>query len=82
MAVRKSTPTTTSAAKGTVTGDLVAVVNQLQALTAELRTDHNALLAKLDADAGVTDVNYATLHTTAAAAADTIAYRGGPKTPT
>lgn len=32
----------------------------------ELRTKLVAVLAKLDADAGVTDVNYASLHTPAA----------------
>lgn len=33
---------------------------------AALRTAHNAAMAKLDADAGVTDTNYAALHTVAA----------------
>lgn len=38
---------------------LKAAVEDLATLANELRTDHNALLAKLDADAGVTDTNYA-----------------------
>lgn len=37
---------------------LESVTNDLTNLAAK----HNALLAKLDADAGVTDTNYAALH--------------------
>ena len=33
---------------------------------AALRVAHNAVVTKLDADAGVTDTNYAALHTVAA----------------
>jgi len=35
----------------------------VQADLESLRSKHNALLAKLDADAGVTDTNFASLHT-------------------
>ena len=35
----------------------------VQADLTTLQAKHNALLAKLDADAGVTDTNYAALHT-------------------
>lgn len=34
----------------------------VQADLAALQAKHNALLAKLDADAGVTDTNYSALH--------------------
>ena len=47
--------------------DLKAKYNVAVTLANEVKADHNALLAKLDADAGVTDTNYAALHTTAAA---------------
>lgn len=51
---------------------LVREYNQLAALVNEMRTDYIALLAKLDADAGVTDTNYAATLTIAAPVADTI----------
>jgi hypothetical protein len=38
----------------------------LATLATECKTDHNALLAKLDADAGVTDTNYVATNTVAA----------------
>jgi len=38
----------------------------LVVLLADLVTKFNAVLAKLDADAGVTDTNYASLHAIAA----------------
>ncbi len=46
---------------------LQSVVTALATLVNELKADHNALLAKLDADAGVTDTNYAASHATSAA---------------
>ncbi len=68
---------TTSIRKGNLdlSGDeIVAVVDELQtkvtalaALANELKTDYNATLAKLDADAGVTDTNYAATNPVAAA---------------
>ena len=36
--------------------ELVAAVNNLATLVNELKADYNATLAKLDADAGVTDI--------------------------
>ena len=48
--------------------DLIARMGELKTLTDELKADHNALLAKLDADAGVTDINYAATLSIAAAA--------------
>lgn len=53
--------------------DLVTAFNKLTTLCNELKLDHNALLAKLDADAGVMDMNYTALHTTVAADADSLA---------
>jgi len=47
-AVNKMTPAASKAKLGDVVADLVA--------------KHNALLAKLDLDAGVTDTNYKALH--------------------
>lgn len=52
--------------------ELVAAVNNLATLVNELKADYNATLAKLDADAGVTDTNYVAQHATAAPDADTV----------
>ena len=46
------------AAHKVMLGDLL---NQIIAAYNDLATKHNALLAKLDADAGVTDTNYTAL---------------------
>lgn len=46
-------------ANGMNQGDLVAVLTNLSAAVNALITDHNTLIAKLNADAGVTDTNYA-----------------------
>lgn len=51
---------------------LVAKYNAAVALINEMRTNINALLAKLDADAGVTDTNYAATLAIASAVADTV----------
>jgi hypothetical protein len=51
---------------------IIAAFNQLQAEVAEIKSDYNALLTKLDADAGVTDTNYASLRSISAADADTL----------
>lgn len=40
-------------------GDLVAVLENLAAAVNALISDHNTLRTKLNADAGVTDTNYA-----------------------
>lgn len=47
-----------------VLNELQSKVTGLATLANELKADHNALLAKLDADAGVTDADYAALHST------------------
>lgn len=43
--------------------EIRALLASVQADLEALRAKHNALLAKLDADAGVTDNNFAALHT-------------------
>ena len=48
--------------------ELQTKVSGLVTLTTELKADQATLLAKLDADAGVTDTNYAATCATAAAA--------------
>lgn len=48
--------------------ELVAAYNKLQGDYAALRAKFVAVLAKLDADTGVTDVNYAATQTPAATA--------------
>lgn len=56
--------------------DVVALntrVAELRTLANELKTDYNAALAKLDADAGVTGTDYVALHAVAAAAAGAVA---------
>jgi hypothetical protein len=40
---------------------------EVRTLCNEVKADHNALLSKLDADTGVADTNYASLHSTTAA---------------
>lgn len=42
--------------------EIRAILASVQADLESLRAKHNALLAKLDADAGVTDTNFASLH--------------------
>ena len=56
---------------GEVDDDIVREWNALATLVNELKADFNALLTKLDADAGVTDTNYASLRSIAAADANT-----------
>ncbi len=50
-----------------VINQLQSIVTALATLANELKADHNALLAKLDADAEVSDTNYAASHATSAA---------------
>lgn len=51
----------------TLANELKSNIATVRTMANELKVDHNALLAKLDLDAGVTDTNYAALHATAAA---------------
>lgn len=46
---------------GELDDDLVREWNQMRTLVNELKAKHNAVLAKLDLDAGVTDTTYASL---------------------
>lgn len=45
--------------------DLITVLTALKDAVNALRTDHNTLATKLNADAGVTDTNYAASTATA-----------------
>lgn len=56
---------------GEVDDDIVREWNQMVTLINQLKAKHNALLTKLDADAGVTDTNYASTQNVTAADADT-----------
>lgn len=47
-------------------------LSNLRTLANEIRTDHNAVVTKLDADAGVSDTNYAATRSIAAAAVGAI----------
>jgi hypothetical protein len=51
--------------------DIVREWNQMATLVNEIKADFNALLAKLDLDAGVTDTNYASLRSITSADVDT-----------
>lgn len=51
---------------------LRTTLSSLVTLANELKADHNLVLAKLDADGGVTDTNYASLHTVAATSASAV----------
>jgi hypothetical protein len=57
---------------GEVDDDVIDVLTQVVTLLTEMKTDWAALLAKLDADAGVTDTNYAATLALAAATPDTL----------
>lgn len=67
MANRDSVPNPNS--RQVDPGQVPTNLDGLIALVNELRTDYNALCAKLDADAGVTDTNYAALAGVASPAA-------------
>lgn len=56
---------------GEVDDDVVREFNQMATLVNEIKADFNALLAKLDLDAGVTDTNYASLRSITSADVDT-----------
>lgn len=52
--------------RGMLQGDLIQHLADLTTAVNALRADHNTLVAKLNLDAGVTDVNYAVATTAAA----------------
>ena len=56
--LNRTTPAARDAQMGQVVADLITQVNALVADLAALRTQYNAVMTKLDADAGVTDTNY------------------------
>lgn len=47
-----------SVREGASTREIAAVINGLATVVNELKTDYNALLAKLDADSGVNDTDF------------------------
>jgi len=53
--------------------DLITVLNAIVTLNTDLKTQYAALLAKLDADGGVTDTDYAATVGTTAATPDSLA---------
>lgn len=55
-----------------VDDDVVRTLNQINVLLTEIKTKHNAVCAKLDADAGVTDTNYASTQNITGAVSDTL----------
>ncbi len=57
----------TISGNGLSQGDLATFLTNVVTLVNELKTDYNLVLAKLDADAGVTDTNYAATRAVAAA---------------
>ena len=56
--LNRMAPAARDAQLGSVVEDLIAQINALRADLDALRTAYHAALAKLDADAGVTDTNY------------------------
>lgn len=70
--LNKSMPIAAKAKLGDTIADLIAQVNAQGAALAALTTKYNAALAKLDADAGVTDTNYAATEGATAFTATTV----------
>jgi hypothetical protein len=54
-----ATPGTKDVGLGQIIDDLITAHNLLVTALNAVRADHNTLIAKLNADAGVTDTNYA-----------------------
>ena len=69
--LNRSTPATADVGLGDIINDLIVICTAQNAAIAALKADHNTLVAKLNADAGVTDTNYAA-STAAAAVADVV----------
>lgn len=65
-------PAAADAKLGNVVADLIARVNAADAQVAALTTKFNAVLTKLDADAGVTDTNYSATQAAAAYTASAV----------
>jgi hypothetical protein len=70
--INRMLPAARDAQLGAVIGDLVDQLNNVIADNVATRAKLATLLAKLDADAGVTDVNYASTQTPAAATATAV----------
>lgn len=59
--LNRDSPAALDARLGDVLAELITENNRLEAQVAALTTKFNAVLTKLDADAGVTDTNYSSL---------------------
>lgn len=57
--LNKVSPGAAEAGLGDIINDLITAATALQTAVVALTADHNTVVAKLNADAGVTDVNYA-----------------------
>lgn len=57
--LNKISPGAAEAGLGDILNDLITAVSALQTAVVALTADHNTVVAKLNLDAGVTDVNYA-----------------------
>ena len=70
--LNKLTPAAQKAGMGDVLAELITETNRLETQVAALTSKFNAVLAKLDADAGVTDTNYTSLQGASAFSAVTV----------
>lgn len=70
--LNRASPANADAALGSLVYDLANAVNALRADLSALRTKYNAVLAKLDADEGVTDTNYAATQAMSAVTASAV----------
>lgn len=71
--INRTAPALRDAQAGQVLHDLITAYTALLADFTALRTRYNAVLAKLDADGGVTDTNYAALQAAPAITAPAVA---------
>jgi allophanate hydrolase subunit 1 len=71
--INRTAPAIRDAQLGQVVHDLIVGYTALLADFTALRTRYNAVLAKLDADGGVTDTNYAALQAAPAITATAVA---------
>lgn len=73
--LNKVSPGASEVGLGDILNDLITTVNLLVTAVNALAADHNTLRAKLNADAGVTDTNYAASTAAAQTAVATLASR-------
>lgn len=73
--LNRSTPAAAEGKLGDILADVIAALNAHSTAIDALISDHNTLRTKLNADAGVTDTNYAAATATSTAAVTTLANR-------